>query len=120
MVDDFLFITKNPLVMKCFHDQLTAGIKEFDCFVNPKKTKTNFVIYEDDGEVHERPGSSYTLTCLYNYKDKCNCMLRFLENEWLPWCGILIQTIPPFAVRADYSSYIPNGMYYIYCSLFLY
>ena len=42
--------------MKLFHNQLTDGMKEFDCFVNPKKTKINFVIYEDDGEVQARPG----------------------------------------------------------------
>ncbi|KAJ3311270.1 hypothetical protein HDV04_004179 [Boothiomyces sp. JEL0838] len=79
-VDDFLFMSKDKDQVMEFCNLMHKGFADYGMTVNPAKTLLNFK--------HNYNGFEF----------------NFTENEWFPWCGLLINS-RTLNVLSDYSKF---------------
>lgn len=79
-VDDFLFMSKDKDQVMEFCNLMHKGFADYGMTVNPAKTLLNFK--------HSYNGFEF----------------NFTENEWFPWCGLLINS-RTLNVLSDYSKF---------------
>ncbi|XP_049849305.1 uncharacterized protein LOC126318357 [Schistocerca gregaria] len=83
-IDDFLFVTTNPLQAKSFADKMHAGFADYGCYCNPSKTVVNF-----DHACQNKP------------LPKCHLQSGDAHPSIL-WCGWALDTLT-LDVQRDFS-----------------
>ncbi len=77
LTDDFLFISTHQDAAVRFGRVLHAGIPEFGCVVNPRKSVANF---------------SLRIPCPVGGVDDSDKELAIASDGVVPWCGLLLDT----------------------------
>ncbi|KAF9899978.1 hypothetical protein BX616_002755 [Lobosporangium transversale] len=80
LVDDFLFISQSQSKAAAFLKKMWQGHPDYGCFINEKKTLTNFDITVNGASIQRCQGNDF------------------------PYCGLLINS-KTLEIRVDYSRY---------------